>query len=158
MKKSNEAKNAFHKKSLVNLRNEYDKIEARINNAFDLVADGSITKDMFNKKLKEYKEKQAELNEEMQRYTNADENYYITANTVLNLAKKAHEIFQNSEVEEKRQLLNFLLQNLQLKGEKLMFKMKTPFDTVLQSSKCSTVLRTLNEIRTFFSENPDAEF
>ena len=140
MKKSNEAKNAFHKKSLVNLRNEYDKIEARINNAFDLVADGSITKDMFNKKLKEYKEKQAELNEEMQRYTNADENYYITANTVLNLAKKAHEIFQNSEVEEKRQLLNFLLQNLQLKGEKLMFKMKTPFDTVLQSSKCSTVL------------------
>jgi len=119
LKKSNEAKNAFHKKSLVNLRNEYDKIEARINNAFDLVADGSITKDMFNKKLKEYKEKQAELNEEMQRYTNADENYYITANTVLNLAKKAHEIFQNSEVEEKRQLLNFLLQNLQLKGEKI---------------------------------------
>ncbi|HOS88902.1 MAG TPA: hypothetical protein PLA38_02480 [bacterium] len=94
MKKSNEAKNAFHKKSLVNLRNEYDKIEARINNAFDLVADGSITKDMFNKKLKEYKEKQAELNEEMQRYTNADENYYITANTVLNLAKKLMKSFK----------------------------------------------------------------
>jgi len=94
LKKSNEAKNAFHKKSLVNLRNEYDKIEARINNAFDLVADGSITKDMFNKKLKEYKEKQAELNEEMQRYTNADENYYITANTVLNLAKKLMKSFK----------------------------------------------------------------
>ena len=94
MKKSNEAKNAFHKKSLVNLRNEYDKIEARINNAFDLVADGSITKDMINKKLKEYKEKQAELNEEMQRYTNADENYYITANTVLNLAKKLMKSFK----------------------------------------------------------------
>jgi len=29
-----------------------------------------------------------ELNEEMQRYTDADKNYYITANTVLNLAKK----------------------------------------------------------------------
>jgi len=77
----------------------------------------------------------------MQRYTDADENYCITANMVLNLTKKAYEIFQSSEVEEKRQLLNFLLQNLQLKGEKLMFKMKTPFDTVLQASKCSTVLR-----------------
>ena len=96
---------------------------------------------MFNKKLKEYKENQAELNEEMQRYTDADENYYITANIVLNLAKKAYEIFQSSEVEEKRQLLNFLLQNLQLKGEKLMFKMKTPFDTVFQASKYSTLLR-----------------
>jgi len=49
---------------------------------------------MFNKKLKEYKEKQSELNEEMQRYTDADKNYYITANTVLNLAKKLMESFK----------------------------------------------------------------
>ena len=96
---------------------------------------------MFNKKLKEYKERQAELNEEIQRYTNADENYYITANTVLKLAQNAYKIFESSNVEEKRQLLNFLLQNLQLKGRKLTFKLKTPFDTVLKANECSTGLR-----------------
>ena len=96
---------------------------------------------MFNKKLKEYKEKQSELNEKIQKYTDADENYYIIANTVLNLAKRAYKIFQSSEVLEKRQLLNFLLQNLQLKDRKLMFKLKTPFDTVLQANKCSSMLR-----------------
>jgi len=100
-----------------------------------------ITKDMFDKKLKEYKEKQVELEAKMQNYTKADENYYLTANMVLNLAKKAYEIFQSSEVEEKRQLLNFLLQNLTLDGKKLNFELKTPFDTVLQSSKCSNLLR-----------------
>ena len=100
-----------------------------------------ITTDMFNKKLKEYKEKQAELETKMQSYTDADENYYLTANIVLKLAQKAYEIFQSSEVEEKRQLLNFLLQNLQLKGEKLMFTIKTPFDTVLQANKYSNLLR-----------------
>jgi len=42
--------------------------------------------------------------------------------------------------EEKRQLLNFLLQNLKLKNRKLLFKLKTPFDTVLQASKCSEML------------------
>ncbi len=105
---------------------------------------------MFDKKLKEYKERQAELNEEMQRYTDADENYYITANTVLNLAKKAYEIFQSSEVSEKRQLLNFLLQNPRLKDRKLMFKLKTPFDTVLQANKCSSMLRELDDVRTYF--------
>ena len=31
---------------------------------------------MFNKKLKEYKEKQAELEAKMQSYTDADENFY----------------------------------------------------------------------------------
>jgi hypothetical protein len=103
---------------------------------------------MLNKKLKEYKEKQAELNEEIQRYTDADENYYITANTVLSLAQKAHEIFQSSEVAEKRQLLNFLLQNPELDGRKLVFKLKTPFDTVFQANKCSNWLPLQDAFRT----------
>lgn len=90
---------------------------------------------MFNKKLKEYK-KTRRNKRRNKKYTNADENYYITANTVLNLAQKAYKIFQSSEVSEKRQLLNFLLQNIKLQGKKLVFKIKTPFNTVLQANKC----------------------
>ena len=151
LKKSNEAKNHFHEQSLRSLRKEYDQIDQRKSRMFDLrLDDTSITKGMYNKKLKEYTERQVELEEEMARYTQADENYYITANTVLNLAKKAYEIFQSSEVSEKRQLLNFLLQNPQLKGRKLMFKLKTPFNTVLQVNKCSSMLRELDDVRTCF--------
>ena len=141
LKRTHEAKNRFHEQSLRVLRQEYEKIQKRISKAFDMATDGCITTDMFNKKLKEYKEKQEELNEEIQRYTQADEKFYITANTVLRLAQKALEIFKSSEVSEKRQLLNFLLQNLTLKGRKLDFTLKTPFDTVLQANKCSTLLR-----------------
>jgi site-specific DNA recombinase len=75
----------------------------------------------------------------MQSYTDADENFYLTANMTLNLAKRAYEIFQSSEPEEKRQLLNFLFQNLKLQGKNLIFELKTPFDTVLQASKCSNL-------------------
>ena len=96
---------------------------------------------MFNKKLKEYKEKQVESEAKMESYTDADENFYLTANITLNLAKKAYEVFQSSEPEEKRQFLNFLLQNLKLQGKKLSFELKTPFNTVLEANKCSTVLR-----------------
>jgi len=142
LRKSNEVKNEFHKQSLGALRKEYDRIEKRISRLFDLrLDDSSITKDMFNKKLKEYKEKQAELNEEMQRHSNADQSYYITANTVFSLAKRAQELFEKSEVSEKRQLLNFLLQNLKLQGKNLVFELKTPFDRVLQANKCSNMLR-----------------
>jgi len=139
----NENKNQFHKQEIIRLRREYDQIENKISRLFDLrLEDKSITTDMFNDKLKELKEKQTELNEKMQLYTNADENFYLTANTVLNLAKRAKEIFVSSEVEEKRQLLNFLLQNLTLDGKKLNFELKTPFDTVLKANKCSTLLAT----------------
>ena len=140
LKKSEKSKNEFHKQSLATLRKEYDQVETRISNAFDLMTDGSITKDMFNKKLKEYKEKQAGLEAKMQSYTDADENYYLTANITLNLAKKAYEIFQSSEPEEKWQFLSFLLQNLKLQGKKLNFELKTPFNTVLEANKCSNLL------------------
>ena len=142
LRKSNEAKNHFHEQSLRALRKEYDQIGNRISKMFDLrLDDSSITEEMFNKKLKEYKERQTEINEEIQRHTNADENYYIIANTILNLAKKAYEIFQSSEVPEKRQLLNFLLQNCKLQGRKLSFELKTPFNTVLKANRFSAMLR-----------------
>ena len=102
---------------------------------------------MFNKKLKEYKEKQTETETEMARYTDADENFYLTANMTLNLAKRAYELFESSEIFEKRQLLNFLLQNLELRGKKLLFELKTPFDTVLQANKCSNLLPLLDAFR-----------
>ncbi len=75
---------------------------------------------MFNKKLQEYTERQAEIDEQTARYTQADEKFYLTANTVLNLAQKALEIFESSEVPEKRQLLNFLLQKPQTQGQKAL--------------------------------------
>ena len=53
-------------------------------------------------------------------------------------------------MEEKRQLLNFVLQNLELKERKLMFKTKTPFDTVLVANKCSNVGGIVEDIRTKF--------
>ncbi len=53
---------------------------------------------------------------------------------MLSLTQRASEIFESSEPEEKRQLLDFILQNLQLDGKKLMFKVKTPFDGVLSAN------------------------
>ncbi|MFA4880784.1 MAG: hypothetical protein WC650_04155 [Candidatus Doudnabacteria bacterium] len=44
---------------------------------------------MFNKKLKEYKENQAEIEARMQSYTDIDKSFYLTANMVLNLAQRA---------------------------------------------------------------------
>ena len=143
LKKINKAKNDFYADNISNLRKEHDQIEKRISNAFDMLADadGSITKEIFNSKLKEWKEKQAELEAKMVQYTNADESFYLNANILLHAVKKASQVFEGSEPATKRQILNFLLQNLKLDGKKLNFELKTPFDRVLQANSCSTMLR-----------------
>jgi hypothetical protein len=72
---------------------------------------------------------------QLEEYTRADENYGITANTVLNLAKNAKHLFENSEVEEKRQILGFLLQNCRLVGKEHVFELKNPFDSIAKSAQ-----------------------
>jgi hypothetical protein len=55
----------------------------------------------------------------MKQYDNANNSFYITANTIFSLAQRAEEIFESSEPEEKRQLLNFLFLNLKMDGKNL---------------------------------------
>lgn len=140
LKKSTQAENHFFMGTMKELRKDYDKLENRISKLSDDKYDGSITNDFYNKKFKEYTESQSKIMSEINKHDKADKEYYLTADRVLNLAKRAREIFESSEPQEKRQLLNYLLQNLELKGKNLVFKAKTPFDTVLLANTCSNWL------------------
>lgn len=91
-----------------------------------------ITQDEYDDKLKSYKERQAELLEEIGKHDEADEEFYLTANLVANLATNAEEIFKSSEPLEKRQLLSFLLQNCELDGKNLLYELRSPFDDLIQ--------------------------
>lgn len=90
---------------------------------------------MHDKKLKQLKARQQELNILLEEHTDADESYIIAASTVLNLAKRALEIFESSEVPEKRALLNFLLQNSTVDGKTPSYALRSPFDTILTFAK-----------------------
>ena len=111
-----------------------------------------IAQEMYDKKLKEYKEKQEDLLLQMEDHSKADGNFHITAATVLNLSSRALEIFKSSEVTEKRALLKFLLQNCILNGRKLLFELKTPFDVIAQYGKTQNWLRGTDDVRTFLED------
>ena len=96
---------------------------------------------MYDNLLREYKSKQAEILEQMKDHSDADEQFYISANAVLNLAKRAKEIFMSSEVEEKRQLLGFLLSNCVLNEKTLGFTLRSPFNLMATLSDDITMRR-----------------
>lgn len=107
-----------------------------------------ITRNEYDTKLKALKEKQEDIIIQKEEHNNADENFYLTVSHVLSLAKRAKDLFLRSEIDEKRQLLNLLLQNCTLDGKNLNFELKTPFDTVLKANSCSTMLRCVDMFRT----------
>ncbi|HBB37243.1 MAG: Recombinase [Candidatus Moranbacteria bacterium GW2011_GWC1_45_18] len=132
LKKINENKNQFHELAIKQLRAEYDKIQQNTDRLLDLLVESSITRDIYDTKLKEYKEKQYDINIRLEDYTKADENFHIAASMVFSLTNRALKIFESSEANEKRQLLSFLLQNCRLSGKNLLFELKSPFNTILE--------------------------
>ena len=60
----------------------------------------------------------------------ADEEYYLTSEYLLKLASKANELFESSEMKEKRLLLKMALQNLELSGKNIVSDWIKPFDQV----------------------------
>lgn len=61
----------------------------------------------------------------------AEDNYYMTATYLVELAQKAHELFTSSELEEKRQLIALSLSNLRVDDEFVRYDVIKPFDTIL---------------------------
>ena len=94
------------------------------------ISEWRITKEEYDKKFKEFKDKQYQLQVKLKRYDNGNKNYYLVAEQVLSMAQRALEIFESSEIEEKRGMLQFVFQNLELKEKNLLYKLKEPFKTV----------------------------
>ena len=141
LRKSNEGKDLYNKEALKSLRIEYDTIQSRLGRLTDLILDQSITKDQYDAKLKELKEKQYDINIQINDHTKADANYYITASNVLNLAKNASNLFKSSEVNQKRTILNYLLQNCVINGKTLEFSLRSPYNHILTFTSQPTWLR-----------------
>jgi hypothetical protein len=87
-------------------------------------------KERYEKKRKEYRVKQKEINNKIEKLQFADEEYYLSSEYLLKLAQNAGKLFESSEVHEKRQLLNLTLQNLTLSGKKVRFYWKNTFDKI----------------------------
>lgn len=100
-----------------------------------------ITTEDYDKKCHELKNKQFKNNEIMKNYLKADKNFKLTVNTVLSLASKAFELFESSNIEQKRKLINFVFSNLELEGETLRYSLKKPFDMIVDCTTYNDWLR-----------------
>jgi site-specific DNA recombinase len=135
LKEIHESEALFHTESLQALRIEQDRIQRRLNQIYDDKLDGLIDEKMYLEKVSTYKSRQSEIVEQMGRHEKADQNFYITANLVMNLATRSREIFESSEVDEKRQLLDLVFQNFELKDTTLSVSVREPFLTMMDFKK-----------------------
>jgi len=109
---------------------------------------GRITQDEYDKKAHELKQRQYELNRQLELHTKADEAFNVTVSSLMGLASRAYELFESSKVDQKRQLMSFVLSNLRLKGKNLEFSMRKPFDAFMNLKDQNKILPILEILRT----------
>ena len=136
LKEAHKSEQQFFQEEQSLLRRELDRIQTRLSKMYDDKLDGLVDENTYQQKFTEAKTRQQEILVKMQRHVTADETFHITATTVLNLASRVRQLFESSEVEEKRQLLNFVVQNLRLEGEKLVYTLREPFSMIMKAREC----------------------
>ena len=135
LKRSHEDESSFYKRNITLLEQELARIKSRLEQMYEDKLDGRITNDIYDKKAKEYLNKRDQIMGQINNHTRADSNYYIEAKKVLDISQRAFKVFESSEPEEKRQFLNYLLQNCTLNGRNLDVSLRKPFDELLVYTK-----------------------
>ena len=67
---------------------------------------------------------------------------------LINFASEDLETFKGSEMSKKREMLNFVFQNLKLKGHKLEFTLRFPFDIFKKTTTRTEWLSLVNDFIT----------
>ena len=130
LKSTHEGKQRYFDEMQQKLSKEYSGYEAKKDSLLDLKISGRITDDIYDKKYKELQSSQDKIKSKINNLHYADKDYFITASYLIDLANRANELFMRSEMEQKRQLIKLVFQNLELKGKTVRYDYVKPFDQI----------------------------
>lgn len=137
LRQADKTERDFLKKQMAELQREYVKVQNRLDGLMDLLLDGVIDRDDFEKKKHKLRDIQISVETKIAAHREGDDNFKNALLTLLSLISDVYAGFTNagSTIEQKRQILNFVFSNLSLKGTTLCYKIRKPFDEFI---KCST--------------------
>lgn len=141
LNKSHKDESDYFKRNIEILQRELGKVKSGLEVMYEDRVQGRITSDMYDSKATEYIKRRDDLVLQIEEHNNADSNYYVEAKKVLDVTQRAYEIFESSEDAEKRQFLQYMLQNSVLKERKLEMTLQKPFSQVLEYTSRQAWLR-----------------
>lgn len=132
LKGVHDGKIAFRDEERKKLEQEHELYTKRLETLYIDRLDGRITESDYDKFYTSFRERVADIDARLSLLQNAEDNYYMTAKYMLELAKRAYELFIGSEPNEKRIIIKMVLQNLRLDGKLVKYDVLKPYDTILK--------------------------
>jgi site-specific DNA recombinase len=159
---SHQAKNEFHNLAFKNLTGQLVQVKKKQQRLWDLYLSAeagqtaSITPNDLDKMLTGLKQEETDLERQLANHKDADADYYISLNLLLELVQNAGRLFHSADVEQKRKILKLVYWNLQLDGATLRYSLRKPFDVFANSSTSQTWLGRKDSNPRMSGPKPDA--
>ncbi|MBI4137087.1 recombinase family protein [Candidatus Roizmanbacteria bacterium] len=135
LKESHQDEVRFREDNLTVLNNNLTQVRTRLDRVYDDKIDGVIDEDTYHRKREQYLSERADVENQIQRHTIADDKYVDFGCMILDVANRASDIYKVRNADEKRYLINLVFSNLSLEDKKLKFSLKNIFQAVLQYQK-----------------------
>ena len=130
------------------LRGELTKLEGRQARLFDAYLDGLVAKSDYEKKAVEIKEAKLGLEGKLSALDTVSDEFYKTLENLMRITRNAPLTFESSKLDQRKELINLVLQNLELHGRELRWKYKKPFDLMASCTKMNSWLGRRVKLRT----------
>ena len=91
----------------------------------------SITMDLFNKKLEELLKQKEKINKELSNYGGLAHKSLISLKDLVLLMSRLPEIYQSSNLDEKRKILKLIFSNMRMKRKNPLFSIRKPLENIL---------------------------
>lgn len=137
LQQSHEAEKEYHAQKIAQLKRDEEAIKAKINRLLDIYLEKGVSEIVFTDTNARLDAQLKAIRADIQSHEDADNNFKQTLVTAFKLANKASELFESSKINEKRELINFLFSNLALRGRKLEYTLRKPFDMMVNLRGCS---------------------
>jgi site-specific DNA recombinase len=128
LRQSHQDARRFHDDAVARLQAEYTRIQGRIDAMYIDKLDRVIDAAFFERKSAEWRDEQQALLRQIAQHQQANQTYLEEGIQLLELARRAPELFARQQPREKRRLLDFVLSNCTWRGGELAVTYRQPFD------------------------------
>ncbi len=123
----------FHEQAVSSIEGQLKKVRTKIERIYEDKLEGVIPEELWQRKHQEYTQEQENLMKSLEEHQQGAKNYFETGIQLVELSKKALQLYKGAETNEKKRLLRFMSSNYKIVDEKIVPDWNPAFKVLLKS-------------------------
>ena len=126
-------KNGYSKEVKANLQKQITTLENRIEHAFELKLDGTITHEFWKKQNDKWQTEKDKMYIQLEEINKLDKQFYEQADTLLKFTDNAYEYYHKGTIAQRRKILEIISEKITYKDKTFNLILKPIFQTIAEN-------------------------